>query len=267
MTSEARLEGVSSEAPPSVLVLTPVKDAVDCLDSYFAALERLDHPAERLSLGLLESDSGDGTFDELQRRLPALQARYGRVTLTKHDYGFRIPPHLPRWTHGLQIQRRSVLAKCRNRLLVSALRDEEWVLWLDVDVVEYPADVIARLLAPDVDVITPHCVQRPGGPTFDLNAWRDGGRTFLSDLRGGPDLVRLDAVGGTMLLVRADLHREGLVFPTFLYGRRNRFARTPQPWTGGEGGEIETEGLALMAKDMGHECWGMPNLEIVHLDR
>ena len=57
------------------------------------------------------------------------------------------------------------------------------------------------------------------------------------------------------------------MFPTFLYGRRSPFVREPQPWTRGEGGEIETEGLALMAKDMGRECWGMPNLEVVHLDR
>jgi Anp1 len=28
----------------------------------------------------------------------------------------------------------------------------------------------------------------------------------------------LDAVGGTMLLVRAGLHRNGLIFPPFLYG-------------------------------------------------
>jgi hypothetical protein len=29
-------------------------------------------------------------------------------------------------------------------------------------------------------------------------------------------------------------------------------------------GEIETEGLAIMAKDMGIECWGLPDLEIRH---
>jgi hypothetical protein len=29
-------------------------------------------------------------------------------------------------------------------------------------------------------------------------------------------------------------------------------------------GEIETEGLGIMAHEMGYECWGMPNLEILH---
>lgn len=45
----------------------------------------------------------------------------------------------------------------------------------------------------------------------------------MDALRGGPDLVRLDAVG-----------------------------------------EIESEGLGIMAKDMGYECLGLPDLEIVH---
>ena len=57
----------------------------------------------------------------------------------------------------------------------------------------------------------------------------------------------LDSVGGTMLLVRADLHRDGLLFPPFPYKLH-----------------IETEGLAMMAKEMGHRCWGQFDLRIVH---
>jgi Anp1 len=157
-----------------------------------------------------------------------------------------------------------VLARARNRLLSAALEDEVWVLWLDVDVADYAPDVLRRLLATGKQIVTPHCVTHRGGPTFDWNAWREGGRVRMDQLREGPELVRLDAVGGTMLLVHADLHREGLVFPPYLYGRRNPFARDPSPFDPRGVGEVETEGLALMAKDMGHECWGMPNLEIVH---
>jgi hypothetical protein len=157
-----------------------------------------------------------------------------------------------------------VLARSRNHLLIGALGDEDWVLWLDVDVVDYPPDVLARLLATGRDIVMPHCVVTPGGPTFDLNAWSDHGRLHLDDLRDGDELVRLDAVGGTMLLVRADAHRDGLNFPPFLYGGASPLARDPTPITGVGTGEIETEGLGLMARDMGYECWGMPQLEIVH---
>jgi glycosyltransferase involved in cell wall biosynthesis len=252
---------------PLVVILTPLKDAATYLPRYLDALARLEHPADRLTLGFLESDSVDGTYDIARAHLPALRRRYRRVILAKRDYGFRIPPGVPRWAPALQIPRRAVLAKSRNYLLSKALRDEEWVLWLDVDVADYPPDILTRLLAAGKDIVTPHCVTRYGGPTFDWNAWRDRGRVRMDALRGGPELVRLDAVGATMLLVRADIHREGLVFPTFLYGRQSPFARHPNPWARRVCGEIETEGLALMAKDMGHECWGMPNLEIVHENR
>lgn len=67
-----------------------------------------------------------------------------------------------------------------------------------------------------------------------------------------------------MLLIRADRHRDGLVFPPFFYGARSRWVRDPHPQRGSHVGEIETEGLAIMAKDMGIECWGLPDLEIRH---
>jgi hypothetical protein len=118
------------------------------------------------------------------------------------------------------------------------------------------------------DIVVPHCVDRQGR-TFDLNSFQlerptteatasrfvvDGilqppkgeGRRYLEDLEG-PSPVPLDSVGGTMLLVRANLHRDGLLFPPFPYKLH-----------------IETEGLAMMAKDMGHRCWGLPDLRIVH---
>src|SRR5581483_6937803 len=178
------------------------------------------------------------------------------------DFGFRIPFGLPRWQHAFQIPRRSVLAKARNRLLFHALDDQDWVLSLDVDVAEYPPDLIERLLASGRDIVHPHCVIRPGGPTFDRNGWREQGRVLMEDLRDGPDLVRLDSVGGTVLLVRADLHRDGLVFPPFPYGAANQAVRQQHPL--GLKGELETEGFGIMALDMGHQCWGMPKLEVLH---
>ena len=121
---------------------------------------------------------------------------------------------------------------------------------------DYPPDIIETLLATGKDVVQPHCVIDFGGPTFDKNAWATGER-HMDELRD-QDLVRLDAVGGTMLLVKADLHRDGLVFPPFPYGAPNERVRK------GRMGEIETEGLGILAADMGIECWGLPNLEILH---
>jgi len=45
---------------------------------------------------------------------------------------------------------------------------------------------------------------------------------------------------------------------------RSRWVRDPHPLRGPLVGEIETEGFGMMAKDMGIECWGLPDLEIRH---
>ncbi len=72
-----------------------------------------------------------------------------------------------------------------------------------------------------------------------------------------------------MLLVRADCHRDGLVFPPFAYGKRNSRIRPcgTSPVVPGDEGEVETEGLGMLAADMNLQCWGLPNLEVIHADR
>jgi Anp1 len=252
---------------PFVLILTPVKQAAEHLNRYFLLIDRLSYPRDRLSLGFLVSDSTDDTFASLQARLPELRDRYARVTLVERDFGFHIPVGTPRWAPPFQLARRVTLAKSRNHLLFAALKDEEWVLWVDVDLYDYPHDVLKKLLAIGKDIVHPHCVTSHGGPTFDWNAWRNRGRERMDSMRDGAPLVRLDGVGASMLLVRADVHRAGLIFPPYLYGRESRFARNPSPFVRSGVGEVESEGLGMMAKDMGIECWGVPGLEIVHLNR
>ena len=246
---------------PTVLVLTPMKGARRHLETYVGLLEAMDWPKNRLALGILEGDSNDGTFDELVALLPRLEARASRVSLHRRHYGFQLPAGLPRWTPALQLARRQILARVRNQLLFRALRDEDFVLWIDVDLESYPPDVLKQLIGTGFDIVMPNCVLKPGGPTYDRNAWGDKGRVTF-DLRRGSGPVRLDAVGGTMLLVRADLHRDGLVFPPFPYGNQNDRVRDSHPVWGR--GEIETEGFGIMAVDMGIQPWGLPDLEIVH---
>lgn len=246
-----------------LLILTPVKDAARHLDRYWRNLRSLTYPAQSISVGLLESDSQDDTFERLQATVGEHSGHFARVDVWKKDFGFRLPSSTPRWSFPWQLQRRRVLARSRNHLLFQALADHDWVLWLDVDVIEYPADLVQRLIATGRDIVHPHCVQAYGGPTFDRNGWRDHD-VHMDALRGGPDLVRLDSVGGSVLLVRADIHRDGLIFPAFPYGRGHPAVRRPGPWGPQMEGEIETEGLGIMASDMGHQCWGMPNLEVLH---
>jgi hypothetical protein len=203
----------------------------------------------------------------LRRAYPRCANGFGGWGSGRSISGFAFPPPgVPRWTGVLQVPRRTALAKARNHLLFRALTDEHWVLWIDVDVIEYPADIIERLLAYDKDIVHPHCVREFGGNSFDLNAWVDRGRKNMHDLRDRGEVVRLDSVGGTMLLVCADAHRDGLVFPAYRYGLKSPLLRNRNFFLNGGQGEIETEGLALMARDMGLQCWGLPHLEVLHFD-
>ena len=174
----------------NILVLTPAKDAEPFLDTYFENLERLSYPHGNLSLGIIEGDSRDGTFDAIERRLPLLSRKYRSVGLWKKDFGYRIPEGQPRWLPQFQMMRRSVLARSRNHLLFRALNDEDWVLWLDIDVIDYPPDIIQRLLATKKNIVHPNCVIEHGGDSFDQNAWRGPDHTLLSELRHEGDLVR-----------------------------------------------------------------------------
>jgi mannan polymerase complexes MNN9 subunit len=54
--------------------------------------------------------------------------------------------------------------------------------------------------------------------------------------------VQLDGVGGATLLVKAEVHRDGAMFPPFAFYHL-----------------IETEGFAKMASRLGWKAWGLPN--------
>ncbi len=252
---------------PFVLVATPIKNAVPFLENYFRNLEATDYPAEKLSLALVASDCTDATVPLAQELIARHASRFRRTRLLHRDFDFH--PSGERWSREMQRQRRSVLAHARNQLIDEALADEPWILWIDVDVLAWPGDVIHRLLEAGHGIVTPHCVHAAEhGPSFDLNTFvfRDAAkgdgeehlhdgiyqpppgttRQYLDAFRAQPG-VELDGVGGTMLLVEAALFRDGLRFPARPYR-----------------GFLETEGLARMARDFGVVPWGLPQVEIVH---
>ncbi|GMF08479.1 unnamed protein product [[Candida] boidinii] len=59
--------------------------------------------------------------------------------------------------------------------------------------------------------------------------------------------MELDGVGGACVLVKADVHRDGAMFPTFPFYHL-----------------IETEGFAKMTKRLGYQVVGLPNYLIYH---
>lgn len=177
--------------------------------------------------------------------------------------------------------RRAAMSRARNSLLFTTMGPTtSWILWLDADIVESPPSLIQDLASHDKPVIVPNCFQRFENEKgkkdvrpYDYNSWQDS--QIAADmaanmgpdeilLEGYPDMptyrtlmamtadtsenrdqrveVQLDGVGGTALLVKAEVHRDGAMFPPFSFYHL-----------------IETEGFAKMARRLGWGCWGLPN--------
>ncbi|ODV89613.1 glycosyltransferase family 62 protein [Tortispora caseinolytica NRRL Y-17796] len=190
--------------------------------------------------------------------------------------------------HAYEFQgvRRKAMAKARNFLLYSTLlHDHSWVLWRDVDVVESPATIIEDLTSHDTDIVVPniwfhryHNGKDIEG-RYDYNAWIESetalelqkhlDRDFII-AEGYPDKIKtdrtymcrmgdwradqseeieLDGVGGVIIMVKADLHRAGINFPSYAFEN-----------------QAETEGFAKMAKRAGYRVVGLPNYVVWHID-
>jgi hypothetical protein len=249
-----------------VLIAVAARQVADCIGDLMQAILTLETEA-RLSIAFLVGDSTDDSAGAIRRFRASHAARFRRFTLIERDYGGRFIE--PRWLVEYQRERRARIARARNDLVRESLADEDWVLWIDADVSAFSPKILDRLLATDARIVQPNCVLEPGGRSFDLNAWLtdeippdhlyyryvyqgfyhppiDRFRTFLSDLRYREE-VELESVGGTMILIDANLHRAGLQFTEAPYRRL-----------------IETEGFAAFARDLGVRIVGLPNVEIIH---
>jgi len=149
-----------------------------------------------------------------------------------------------------------------------------------------PNQALSVFVKSNKDIITGLCTYKGGD--YDLNAWvgprakptaeeyekiKSGELTWyprpiypmanhVMGLRNPaqPQIdyaVEIDAVGGTLLYVKADAHREGAVFST------NYVVGADWNMDGGYDG-IETEGLCYVAKPLGYKCWAMPHIHSEH---
>lgn len=180
-----------------------------------------------------------------------------------------------------QKQRRESMSRARNSLVFTTLGPAtSWVLWLDADIVETPASLIEDLTRHNQPIIVPNCYQRYYDSSskrwsirpYDYNSWVDSEQAQNLAAEMGPEdillegyeelptyrtlmaymadfgaldpqrIVELDGVGGTALMVKADVHRDGAMFPAFPFFHL-----------------VETEGFAKMAKRLGYEVFGLPD--------
>ncbi|CAP69257.1 uncharacterized protein PODANS_1_9230 [Podospora anserina S mat+] len=211
--------------------------------------------------------------------------RFKSIIILRQDFDPPLQSQDEAERHKIQNQkiRRAAMAKARNSLLFTTLGPAtSWVLWLDADVIETPSDLIQDLAAHNKPVIAPNCFQRfyntekkaMDERPYDFNNWQDSPTAVELAKKMGPDdillegyadmatyralmaymhktdglrqeTVPLDGVGGAALLVKADVHRDGAMFPPFSFYHL-----------------IETEGFAKMAKRLGWQPFGLPNYKV-----
>jgi cellulose synthase/poly-beta-1,6-N-acetylglucosamine synthase-like glycosyltransferase len=170
-----------------VLILTPLKNAQAYLPRYFELIDRLSYPKDLITVAFLVSDTTDETVsmlkekaDEFLNRQDPTQ-RYHEIAIYEKDFNFQLPED-KRHTFELQPLRRSFMARSRNYLLTAALREyHSWVLWLDVDVVEYPDTILEDLQSVDEDVVVPNCLLETDDGSFwayDKNNWQETERSI-----------------------------------------------------------------------------------------
>ena len=260
--------------PPAdgkIAVFIPARNAADHILPLGELLARLDFPHDRLRIVFCKGDSEDKTTERIEEFAKKYGQRFSCVTILKLDVGNSQNVET-RHFRKYQRKRRSNIAKVRNHMIHNGLNmDDNWVLWLDADVCHFPSDILSTLTEAKGKIVTPNCVKTPGGDSFDMNSFvnrnlvkdyryyrdvKDGlhqppassfHRFHLSDFRH-LDKIELNAVGGTMLLVDASLHRAGLIFPEYPYEDL-----------------IETEALGALANHSGINPVGLPSDEIRHV--
>ncbi|KAI1500088.1 mannan polymerase complexes MNN9 subunit [Biscogniauxia marginata] len=216
-----------------------------------------------------------------------LKDRFRSIVIERQDFDPPLVSQDESERHKMENQkaRRASMSRARNSLLFTTLGvDTSWVLWLDSDIVETPPTLIQDLASHDKALIVPNCYQRYidsetgklAERPYDFNSWQDSPTAQEIANKMGPDdillegysematyralmaymaekedekelEVNLDGVGGTALLVKADVHRDGAMFPPFPFYNL-----------------IETEGFAKMAKRLGWQAVGLPNYKVYH---
>ncbi|CAK4034196.1 glycosyltransferase family 62 [Lecanosticta acicola] len=219
-------------------------------------------------------------------QLPTNKNRFASITILRQDSEPPVSQtESERHAIAAQKERRAAMSRARNSLLFTTLGPTtSWVLWLDSDIVETPHSLVEDLASHDKPIIVPNCFQRyynkdkeaEDTRPYDFNSWVDSPTAqglaakmgpdeillegyaematyralmaYMSEDHGDPRKeVELDGVGGTALLVKADVHRDGAMFPPFPFYHL-----------------IETEGFAKMAQRLNWKSYGLPNYYVYH---
>ncbi|RKO89399.1 Anp1-domain-containing protein [Blyttiomyces helicus] len=159
--SFARWENVSmtevGEEETTLLVASIIPDSTSYgtsrnFTSHLQTLTSLTHPPHLTSLALLVLDPLE--HSTILSSLKSLSPYFSHITIIRqHD----APPPLPRDRRHdgeLQFDRRGNIAMARNALVVHALKEEDFVLFVDADVGGIGEGTVGKMLESGKDILT-----------------------------------------------------------------------------------------------------------------
>ena len=237
---------------PRILIASIVSNQAKWLQRFLDGLEGLEYPPDRVSFAFLTGNNDDDTFELLDRFEMTHQCS---LKWDKHNRKQCV------WLKGMDIlwdgfARFERLATLRNQLVFESLEDEEYVLMVDSDVVEMPANLLSSLVEADADIAAPMVYiedyELYGNDYFyDTLAFRVGDAEFghvtpyIPGCDSLPDhLTYIDSVG-TCYLVSSAVFRAGVKY---------------------QGSETLSEqvGFCLRAKQAGFRIAVLPDVGVLH---
>jgi len=172
-----------------VAIASLVRDQAKWLHRFLHGIAYLDYSQPQLNpaFAFLEGNSTDGSLDLLGEWL-ARQKKHG------------IPFQLRKIDMDKQLETPARLAFLRNELL-KLVGDADYVLMIDADVVNIPADLLKRLLSHRKDIVAPMVMIEGTDAFYDTLAFRMGGLRFAPNMRiWGTNPIPVDSVGTCYLM-------------------------------------------------------------------
>ncbi|EGW30593.1 uncharacterized protein SPAPADRAFT_63434 [Spathaspora passalidarum NRRL Y-27907] len=268
--------------------------------SIFSLLEHQDHPYQA-SLGFLCNEASEfkNIVKYIESHAILLSKSFKKITLISAPFLNSNSGINPDQSSGTAYRLQNRLsARSKNFLISHALDLEQYTMFIDSGIAafDHPKLVISTFIKDKKDIVVPR-IQQGNDLDYDKNTWR-GNRTkptkeqltlmdenkwesldyvpgdisdtyhfknFVTNDNGERDshkdlnyAVELDSVGNLVLFVKSVVFKQGVVFPTS--------SVVGTSWDRLEGYDgIETSGICYMAKPLGYQCWGMPNIVANHL--
>jgi len=226
-------ENEATKDLPRVMMAMPVKNCAKWLPGCLRALLEMDYPHERLRFVFGYGQSSDGTRQVIEESLTGTDVVYEILN------ELEIP-----WTKSA-----TYLAGTMN-LLQDQLRDEDYILYADADVIRMPRNMLKVLISANKDVVAPCLMfETDGGHLafYDCYVFRDLRGRDLTAVQRNPrhpwldkDSVEMMSIG-TLGLVKRKVAEE------VRWGN-------PLPWLQ----------YCLNARGKGFQVWALPSLRILH---